>query len=129
MNEETISFYYNKFKLDFINGRIPSFVDELHKRSEEEGILREKQKAPSIVDKIKNKLKNNELLAAIDAMDEHFSEQDEDELLNQVFMLSGRYNRLLSKQRKGTISDEDANVEEQKITDALFDIIAEMEDL
>lgn len=128
LNEETISFYSNKFKLDFINGHIHAFVDELHKRCSSEGLLREKQQAPSITDKIRNKLKRNEISEAIDTLDEHLSEQDDDELLNQVFMLSGRYNRLLSKQRKGTITEDSANVEAQQIIAALFDLVAEMEE-
>ena len=126
LNENTISFYSTEFQLDFINGKIPGFVDQLYEKCHEEGILKEKQEAPAISDKLKNLLKQNEITAAIDQMDSYLTEQEEDDLLNQVFMLSGRYNQLLTKARKGTISDDNYGVEERKIVESLNAIIEEI---
>jgi hypothetical protein len=128
MEKETVSFFSSEFQLDFINGNIPEFVKELFDRCTKEGILRQKSAAQPITEKIKNLIMKNEISEAIDMLDTFLSEKD-NELLNQVYILSGRYNRLISKVRKGTITKEEASVEENQINTALLDIVSESEKL
>jgi hypothetical protein len=129
LQDNTLTFYANEFKLDFVNGQINEFVDELYQRCVEEKILRERKKAPPITEKLKGLLAESQIAEAIDLMDNFLSDKNEEDLLNQVFMISGRYNRLLQKQRKGVVSEADANVELNQVTASLLDIVKDIEQL
>jgi len=126
---DTVSFYSDEFKLDFIQGKIPEFIDELYERCRNEGLLREKKGAVSLGEKLRKMVANNEIAEVIDFLDEFLNSKDEDELLNQVFILSGRYNRVLGKLKKGLVTDENASVEFNQINEAILDVINEADKL
>lgn len=128
IKHETAAFYINQFRVDFVQGDIKSFIEALYEKCSEENILREKQQTPPITEQIRNLIKENRIDEVIDMLENELSGKDED-LLDQVYILSGRYNRIMSKIRKKTVAEDYADRELNQINAALHEIVDKIEEL
>lgn len=122
---DTRAFFASNFKLDFVDTNVVNFVDELHERCKKEGILREPvdgagEQSPFQL--VSSMLKKGEVEEAIDFLDNYSQEIEDNDLFTEVVLLSRRYNGVISKQNKGTISEADSQLEMNQITEALLAI-------
>lgn len=131
LSNDTKSFYEQKFKVDFVDGQIPEFIEQLHARCKKENILREAGEGAgdvrkTLYNKVVAYIKQSKVDEAIDALDKEAMEQGDNDVFTQVVMMSRRYNGLVSNQTKGVISREDAELELNQIVNSLIGIAESM---
>lgn len=126
-NADTLSICQDQFKIEFVGNHISDFVGELYRRCEAEGLLKETQTpANSPSEQVRQAIEADEFGKALKILKEVFEKQDED-LLKDVIVLSGRYNRLRKRINKNVIEEEKANIEIERIRAFLIDLCDEIE--
>jgi hypothetical protein len=132
LKEQTKTFYINNFEMEFIDSSIEDLVDDLYKKCESQGLIKEiKESSPDenpFWRKIRELIGDDKIEEAIIELQEHL-EGKSDELLNTVIQISGRYYRLNRKQDSGTISNQDADLQMNQIGASLIEIIKELKNL
>lgn len=131
LTNDTKSFYEQKFKVDFVDGQIPEFIEQLHARCKKENILREAGEGAegarqTLFTKVMAYIKQSKVDEAIDALDKEAMDKGDNDVFTQVVMMSRRYNGLVSNQTKGVISREDAELELNQIVNSLIGIAETM---
>lgn len=131
LTNDTKSFYEQKFKVDFVDGQIPEFIEQLHARCKKENILREAGEGEgnarqTLYSKVVAYIKQSKVDEAIDALDKEAMDKGDNDVFTQVVMMSRRYNGLVSNQTKGVISREDAELELNQIVNSLIGIAETM---
>lgn len=127
------SFFVDEFKIEFVDEDEQGFVEQLYKQCQEEAILREEKSAASGEGKkesevIRELINQDELSEAINRMHQFFNAHDED-LANDALLVANKYNRLHKKIKRGIITDENAEVEQSKIAQALHDMLEDVVEL
>jgi hypothetical protein len=123
LRESTKDFFEDNFRLDFVNSEIPAFIDELYKRCNEKEMLREVNPGGvevNLVQRIRDLIGEDKVDDVLDELERFLTDKDNNDLLNDVFQLSGRYSRLMRSFNKKTITQADSDVEMNRITDALI---------
>ena len=124
-NDELATFCYEQFRINFSNKTINDFVNQLHGRIVQAGMIRkEEEEAASPTEKVRVLVREGELEEAIDALLEYAEGTDNEE---EVDILSSRYRRHQKKVIKGIINNQDAQVEENKFIDAILQLTSLIE--
>lgn len=130
LTEDIKQFCLEQFKIEFTDYEMDDFIDELHKRSKEAGILRRSgEKIGKTSDAIAKALRSDDIASAFSYMEAFFKEKDEEELLDELTGIQNRYNRAKRKISKGIIDEKESNITMNQITDALIDLNNELKDL
>ncbi|HSS22040.1 MAG TPA: SIR2 family protein [Pyrinomonadaceae bacterium] len=126
------TFYVGHYGLEFVEDNVEQYVKRLYDECDQQGLLRvikEKTQA-SIQDEIKELINNDELEQALDRLYQTLSEMDEQlikakdeekqDLLDELDMQISRLSRSEKQLRKGLVTEEDAAIEKNKITEAVL---------
>ena len=123
------SFYIDKFGMQFIEEAPVDLVNEVYKRFEESGQLRETGESAdnSVKKQIQDLVKADDLEEALDILEEHLEEVSFTDLLNDVLVISGNFRGVKRKVSKGVITREDETLEMNKLREAILEITEEIE--
>ena len=126
LKADTIDFYTNNFKLDFICDHVSEFVDQLYEKCEENELLRKSIDSPtssmSVGEQARQLIKEGQIADAIDFLEPILENAEDSEAYNDLLLLSGRFNRTLRKVRQKTISNEEADRIINQITNSLLEL-------
>jgi len=127
MREETLEFYKYHFKVNFIDSDIDEFITTIHRLCEENGILRvmEPGKELSLVEKVRQAVLNESFDQAFELLMSHLQEENE-ELYNEVVVLSGSFKRVQRRIDSKTITEDEANVRINQTKFTLLDLLEEI---
>ena len=119
----------NHFKMEFQELNMNEYIQEIHSRCEENGLLRELRQE-SLKDQITQLIKVGKLDDAISFLEDYLEteypgKKGGEELLNEGLSLSASYNSLQRKILTGSITDEESTIERQRITEALLKLSEE----
>ena len=130
-NSEIENFVFNEFEITCVPVRIGEFVSELHRRCGAAGLLR--QTGPLSPDLLYEKwlrlVKDGELGDLLDEISQYFDSHPsaESEVATQILLqLNARYSTLERSVGKGTISDENAQLQRNQITDSVIQFLQDM---
>jgi Effector-associated domain 11/SIR2-like domain len=120
-------FYGRNYGLEFIDSGVVEYVDKLYKYCESTGQLREAKVATplSLREGLLNRLMGGEIDGVIMQLADHLEHTENRSILAEVITLSGDHSRLMERKKKGQITQEDIDIEYNKITARLISIIEE----
>lgn len=121
-------FYESHFDVMFVEDDISEYVDALYERFRQKGLLRTEPEATAnpFARQIRSLLREDELEEALDVLEEYCEEQDDQELSNTATQLMGRMKGLKRNKRKGVLDHQEAEIERNKIKDAVMDMASEL---
>jgi hypothetical protein len=124
-------FYNEQFKINFVEENLSAFVDTLFKKCEAAGVIRELQEAGevSLFQRIEKLVGDDKLDEVLDLMSKFFSSKEENELADDVILLSSRHKRLQRKINQEVIDEAESNIESNKIKLAILEINKEIKEL
>lgn len=129
---ETKEWYEHLFKVNFVEENVDSFVQELYDHCKQTNILKklgEKQEHVSFTDKVRSYVQNDNIEKALEELDEYLSEKGEDDLLNDLTIVSSSHRRVQRRLKKNTINHTDAEVKLNQIISSLLEIVDEVKAL
>lgn len=131
ISAESKELYENHFRINFIEKDLNHFINKIYTLCEEDGQLRELGSGEELnfLESVRNCIKNDELQRAIDQISDYLELEGEEELLNDLVLISGSYKRLLRRISKGTVSEDNAEVKMNQIRSSLYDITEEIKEL
>ena len=132
LTEEVQTLCHDQFKINFVPNNIESFVSEIYSLCEQRGKLRQiGVRQQSIIQSLREMISEDELDDIFEKFMDWLEEIGErgEGLLNVANTLSGRYKRLAKKIAQGVVSQDDANLETNKIRAALLELINEAKTL
>lgn len=127
LSSEVQVFLQEQFRINFIQGKTEDFISILYDKCKEANLLRNLN-APtvSLQDKVLSAIKEDEFDRAIELMSAYFKETGQEDLGDDLVLLSSRYKRLKRKQSQDIIAEDEANIEENKIRAALLETSKEV---
>ncbi len=140
LEPETKEWYELLFKVNFVEEGVGDFTDELFRRCQEQGMLKElgeKKADATLIEKVRQLIGDGQLDKAINEMNQYLnaradnglSESSEEDLLNDLTLIASSYRRVNRRLTKGTIKEEDAEVKLQQIKSSLLDIASEIKSI
>ena len=130
-NEKLKSFYHRRYGLEFVETNIEEYIKNLHDECKNQGLLREikERVQPSIQKEIRKLIEKDEIKHALQRFEGFLEElvmkdksRDNQDLLDEIYNHSANYNRNEKKLRLGTVTEDDANVARNKISQALLEM-------
>lgn len=116
-------FFTKQFNLLFVEHESQEFVRDL------QGAFDPKELRPipdgegeTFQHKITELVKKDDLEKAIELLSEHFEEEEDDDLLDQSFLIHGRYNSMATKLEGDKLTSEEARVQRNKIRDSILSL-------
>ena len=139
MQGQMKAFYVNNFEMQFLDLDAQTLIQSLHQHFEQEGKLRDiKPLEEGMVDpvsehptvkKIRDFIKEGELLDALEQLEEFAENIGDGELLNEVTMLFGRFRRTQKKIRRQELSAENEQIQMAGIQNGILDLLDEVKQL
>ena len=122
------TFYIDEFKINFIDGQLESFINELYTKCKENGSLRTPiNKSHTLKGKIEELISKNQLNKALDELKAYFEKHNENEH-NTIIILLSRLKALDDKINTGVIEYKDIELERNKIRAAILASITKIEE-
>lgn len=124
--DEVKTLCLEQFNINFISKNIPAFVDELHRHCEEAGLLRSaNDPAASPVNNWIALLAKGKMDTVLDEFAAYLEQSGPagQSLYNDVLNLMGRWSMLQQKTNRGTIGEQEASIETNKIRESLLDLL------
>ncbi len=121
-----------QFEINFVPNNIPSFIDELYKRCQALGRLRDLTEGQtSLIQNLKKLVSKDLIEESLSQFQEWLESIGEKglDLLDDLLLISSRHRRLHRKISQGIISAEDGNVELNKIRTSLIGLLNEAQPL
>lgn len=131
LSEETKELYESHFKINFVDRDLNSFVNNIYALCETEGMLRELGTGEEIsfIDTVRKYIEHDDIERAIDRTSDFLEREGEEELLNDLILISGSYKRLKRRMSKGVVNQENADVKLEQIKISLLDLVQEISEL
>ncbi len=130
MNDEVRIFFSEQFRINFVDSPAGDFVNLLFEKSAAAGLTRDLNVAERRVsDRVTSYIENDQLENAISALSEFFKARGEQDLEEEIVLLSGRYKRLQRKIQQEVIDEKEADLDSNKIQIALLEINKEVKRL
>ncbi|MBL7798347.1 MAG: SIR2 family protein [Saprospiraceae bacterium] len=132
VNDADINFVGELFQIRFVQKNIGSFVDELHQRCSEENLLRTGVTQPnSFVEAVKTHLhtddpNGNGLVQALEMLESFLSDKGDENLLNELMILSGNFRRTGRKYDGKLITHEQFETELNRSKVALLNFLEDV---
>ena len=117
---------YEQFKINFVQDNILSFVNTLHRKCKESDFLRvSKNDLEPQIKTLKTELAQGDIESVIKKLGQFLEESGEqgEELLDTQIVISTRFNRLKKKMRHNVITNEEENIEMNKLNSNLLDLL------
>ncbi|MCB0572398.1 MAG: SIR2 family protein, partial [Phaeodactylibacter sp.] len=130
IDEEVRSFCFDQFRIEFVSTKIQAFVDELHQRCMHAGLYRKQQsEVESPVKRIYTLLEEDEFNEALLSLKDYLAQlgPSGEELIDDLVLLTSKYNRLSKRIIKGIISREEAELLSNKLRVELLELLKEAE--
>ncbi len=124
--DEVKTLCLEQFNINFISKDIPEFVDELHRHCEEAGLLRTaNDPAASPINNWIVLLAKGKMDAVLDEFAAYLEQSGTagQSLYNDVLNLMGRWSMLQQKTNRGTIGEQEASIETNKVRESLLDLL------
>lgn len=128
LTEEIQTLCKDQFKINFVTHHAAGFIDEIYRRCEANGRLRQLNvKQQTAVQSLKQLVAEDRINDALERGSQWLSAlgAPAGELLDDVALLTSRYKRLNRKITQGVVSNEEAGLEINKIRSALLDVVNE----
>ena len=130
------AFYVNNFEMQFLDMDAKSLIKALYDHFEAAGKLRDIQVTDEsenentgehpAIHQIRNFVKENEIMSALESLEEWVEEFQDGELLNEVTLLFGRYRRIQKKIRRQELSAEAERIQLAGIQNSILDLLDEL---
>lgn len=120
-------FYVNNFQMDFVDGDVESFVNELYNRCIEKRLVREPDEDAGVVypfEELQELIEKNDIEGAILFVEDLSEKLGDEDITSEALVLSGRYRRLNRKEK----AEEAVALERAKIIDSLLELAKELDD-
>lgn len=130
IDDETKSFCFEQFKIEFVRKHIHEFIDELHQRANQRGLVRVfGEKAPSVIEKLRKWIAEDRLEEVLEEFQIFLTDagQEGAELLDDLILLNNRFNRLQKRINQSIIDERDANVQSNKVRKDILNLLNEAE--
>jgi len=129
-DEITENFFIRNFEMNFIDLTTEELISKIFTKLKDSNLLREVSQVVEIpiVKKVLDLLKSDEIETAIDTLSDYLENKNE-EIFNSVIQISGTYNRMKKNQLKGIVSQENLNMETNKVRNSLIEIVNEIKNL
>jgi len=122
-------FFADHFKIDFVESLSEGFIQMLFDKCNEKGLLRQSNKSElTLYEQVIQLVQTDEVEKALNKLLDTVKGKDES-LENDIVMLLSRHNRLQRKISKGVIDEKEADLENNKIKDALLEMNKDVKDL
>ena len=125
INIETKTFCSEQFTIQFVDQNIPQFIDKLYETCEQEGLLREKRDQTKW-GQLRNFIAKGNITKALEGINIHTQGT---ELEDEAIGIAGRYRRFKRKELNGVLETKEINIQENRITKDLLELITEAETL
>jgi hypothetical protein len=130
LSEATKQFCRDHFKIEFSDTDLDAFIQELHRRSGEAGLLREASQAhlskPAAVEQA---VKGGHLEEAMRLLEEYFREKQADDLAQELVGLQGRFQRMKRKEQQGVAGEEESSKTYNQISLSILELNQEAKGL
>jgi len=127
LKDDIKDFYNKQFNISFIDNHIDEFINNLHIKCNELGVLKSIAAGEITVEKqVISLIETDQVEKALQILKNHLEKLAEPELSDDVTLLLGRYSRLQRKIERGIIEKEEEDVESNKIKDAVLGITKEL---
>lgn len=129
-SEEVLTLCKDEFRINFVPKKIDVFIDKIYSLCECEGILRTPQDSPKLdAQKLKTLLEEDHIDDAFRQFNEFLKSIGEAgmELAADLTLLFNRNSRLKRKITQGIISQEETNLQENKLRSDLLALLQEAE--
>ncbi|MGB0525355.1 MAG: SIR2 family protein, partial [Flammeovirgaceae bacterium] len=128
---ETRELYENHFRINFIDKELTDFIDKIYTLCDVENLLRELGTGEELdfINAVRNHIENGDIEQAVDRLSSYLEREGEEELLNDLVLISGSYKRLKRRMNKGTISEESSELKMNQIYSSLLDLTEEIREL
>ncbi|MFK7808290.1 MAG: SIR2 family protein [Saprospiraceae bacterium] len=132
VDEKMAALVGEQFSIKFLPENVSGFIDELYKKCEEEGILKEasvgKKSIYDMVVELVTKDRIDEALVRVKDFLESIGDYGLD-LLDDIILLTNRHKRLQKRMTQGILDFSDAEVETNKVRKSLLDLLNEVKTL
>jgi hypothetical protein len=130
LKEEVRVFFNEQFRINFVDTVAGDFVKTLYEKCKEAGLTRDLSKTELLVsDQVTSYIENDQLEDAITALSTFFKTRGEQDLEEEIVLLSGRYKRLQRKIQQEVVDEKEADIDSNKIQMALLEINKEVKRL
>lgn len=132
LESDTREWYENLFKINFVEHQVDNFVSELYDHCEQAGIIKaegERQEAMAFTDRVKAYIKEDDLDTAIEALDTYLTGAGEEDLVNDLTLVSSSYRRVKRRMKSNTLNASDAEVKVNQVVSSLLDIVDEIKEI
>jgi hypothetical protein len=127
IKEETQSLIIDQFRIEFVDDQIEQFVDILHQKCNNNGMLRDLEASDVSTSELVEKYIEEDLLEkAFALLKDCFEKKNEEDLGDDLTLLMSRHKRLNRKQTQGIIDEKEANIESNKIKVAVLELNKEV---
>lgn len=134
IHQETMSFYAEQFKIEFVPYGIPSFVNEIYTRCEAEGVLRqsqhldEEESSLPTLDNMVEAIAYGYTDKALDQLKKYLESQGniDAEVYGSVIVLLSRYRKIQEEKMHNLVSHENATMEIARISHSLVALITKV---
>ena len=131
LKPETKELYESHFRINFVDNNLQEFTDKLFSICQTENILRELGTAENLTlaERAKNKISNGDVEDGIEMLSEFLENIEEDELLNDLTLISSSHRRLKRRMKNKTISEDDAETRLNQILNSLLELADEIKEI
>jgi len=128
------SFYYDEFKIDFIDHDVSEFINQLYKRCKEYEILKipvinnsqnKEFENLSVSKKVEFWLEKGNFDNVVEILKKFFEEHDP-EIAEEIVIITNKINRIQRKITKGMIDNKESEIEFANITNNLLQLNKEV---
>ncbi len=129
VNEEIVSLCLDHFHIHFVPNKVDTFIEEIYRRCEEKGILRQsKEESPSEVDKFLDMLRKGKMKRVLEELVPFIENLGTKAytLQMELFRLQSRHSDNELKAMQGIITSELADVNRNNILNALLHLLQEL---
>lgn len=122
--DETLVYYGGQFQIKFVEGHTPEeFLDKLVEASKV--YTQPFEEYGSVLNLMLNWHKQGYLVRILEKLEKLAKENSDEDLATKTALVFSRYNQLQEQIKKGVVKSEDAMIERNRISNALYDLIKE----
>lgn len=130
LKEDVRIFYYEQFRINFVDDPAGDFMKTLYEKCQAAGLTRDLSTTEQLVsDQVTGYIENDQLEDALTALSSFFKAKGEQDLEEEIVLLSGRYKRLQRKIQQEVVDEKEADIDSNKIQLALLEINKEVKRL
>jgi len=126
------TFCREQFKIEFVPTKIHEFIDELHQRCMNAGVIRKvNEQKVSPINQLLDGVAEDRIKEVLSEFRHYLEEMDEkgQDLLDDVILLTNKFHRLNKRNLQGIIDQQEASIQSNKIRKELLSLLNEGKEL